>query len=146
MLLWRISDFLTLDGTGGMIISGRWHSKGRQIIYAAESSALAVLEALVRMERSRLPDPYQLLRIEAPEGMAVEIHSAAVVPARIEESVAWGDRWLTSGRTALASVPAAVAPLSRNILINPLHPDAARIRVADHRRWPWDKRLFRPAR
>jgi RES domain-containing protein len=44
----------------------------------------------------------------------------------------------------LASVPAAVAPLSRNILINPLHPEAKTIKVADHSRWPWDKRLFRP--
>jgi RES domain-containing protein len=142
LLLWRISDFLTLDGTGGMIVSGRWHSAGKAVVYAAESSALALLEALVRMERAKLPSFYQLLRIEAPEYPAVESFPATIVPTKIEESMAWGDDWLASGRTPLASVPAAVAPLSRNILINPAHPDAGAIRVAEHSRWPWDKRLF----
>lgn len=145
MLLWRISNFLALDGTGGLIVSGRWHSVGHAVVYTAESSALALLEALVRMQRGRLPDTYQLLCIEVPENMEMESFPASAAPVRMEESMAWGDRWLASGRTALASVPAVVAPLSHNILINPLHPDAAAIRVADHSRRPWDKRLFKPA-
>jgi len=145
LLLWRISDFMALDGMGGLLVSGRWHSRGRPVVYTAESSALALLEALVRMERDDLPDSYQLLRIEGPNGMAVEHFSPDSPPESIADSMAWGDDWLSSGRTALASVPAAVAPLSRNILINPAHPDAASIRVAQHSRWPWDKRLFKPA-
>lgn len=145
MLLWRISDFLTLDGAGGMFVSGRWHSKGRLIVYAAESSALAVLEALVRMERDRIYDPFQLLRISASDDMAIERFPANIPPAKEVDSRDWGDHWLASGRTALASVPAAVAPLSRNILINPVHPDAVAIHIEDHSRWPWDKRLFKPA-
>lgn len=127
------------------MISGRWHNVGRAVIYTAESSALALLEALVRMERGKLPASYQLLRIEVPDDMKIEAFPAQSVPSAIDESMAWGDRWLASGRTALASVPASVAPLSRNILINPVHPDAAVIRVAEHSRWPWDKRLFKPA-
>lgn len=144
MLLWRISNFLALDGTGGLIVSGRWHSVGHVVVYTAESSALALLEALVRMQRGRLPEPYQLLRIAVPQGLEMDVFPASAAPSAIEDSMAWGDRWLASGRSVLASVPAVVAPLSRNILINPLHPDAAGIRVADHSRWPWDKRLFKP--
>jgi RES domain-containing protein len=145
LLFWRISDFLTLDGAGGMVVGGRWHSKGRPVVYSAESSAPAVLEALVRMERDRVYDPFQLLRIVTPADMAIERFPLDLPPSKMEDSMAWGDAWLAAGRTALASVPAAVAPLSRNILINPAHPDAAAIRVADHSRWPWDKRLFKPA-
>jgi RES domain-containing protein len=145
LLLWRISEHMTLDGIGGLVVSGRWHNVGRAIVYTAESSALALLEALVRMQCAKLPAPYQLLRIEVPDGIVVEHFPAPAGPPRIDESMTWGDRWLGSGKTALASVPAAVAPLSRNILINPVHPDAAAIRVAEHSRWPWDKRLFKPA-
>jgi RES domain-containing protein len=145
VILWRISEFFELDGAGGVVMNGRWHTKGHPIIYTAESSALTLLETLVHLEWEHTPSSYQLLRIEARDDLEIENHPSSVAPSKIEESMAWGDRWLASGRTALASVPAAVAPLSRNILINPVHPDAAAIRVADHSRWPWDKRLFKPA-
>lgn len=145
MILWRISEFLELDGAGGVVMHGRWHTKGRPVIYTSEHSALTLLEALVHLEWEHAPAPFQLLRIEAPDALEIETHPTSVAPARIEGSMAWGDDWLASGRTALARVPAAVAPLSHNILINPLHPDAAAIHLVDHSRWPWDKRLFKPA-
>ena len=38
---------LAFDGTGGLHGSGRWHSRGRRIVYTASSESLAKLEALV---------------------------------------------------------------------------------------------------
>jgi RES domain-containing protein len=40
-------------------------------------------------------------------------------------------------------VPSAIMPFATNYLINPMHTDAARIRVAHAARYPHDQRLFR---
>lgn len=142
MLLWRISEFADLSGAGGTLASGRWSTRGPPIVYSAESSALALLEVLVRASIGRPPDDYQLLRIEADDDIARTEYPKSAVPA-LDQSRAWGDAWLSAGETALARVPSAIAPFSYNMLINPEHPDAAAIRVAAHGRWPWDRRLFK---
>ena len=50
MLLWRISNHLSLAGEGGLRASGRWYSRGRRIVYCAQSPAAALLEILVHFE------------------------------------------------------------------------------------------------
>ena len=42
-----------LDGLGGLHVDGRWHSKGRPIIYSSESIALAKMEILTRLGGER---------------------------------------------------------------------------------------------
>ena len=33
MILWRVSNHSTLDGSGGLSAAGRWHTAGRRIVY-----------------------------------------------------------------------------------------------------------------
>jgi RES domain-containing protein len=110
-------------------------------VYSADHSALALLEILVQLERRRIPRPYQLLEIEAPSGVAIHDFGPKA-PARVEESQAWGDDWLLRGETPLAKTPSAIAPKCFNFLINPLHAEAARIKLVAHAHYPWDTRLF----
>lgn len=141
LTLWRISEFASLDGAGGLQTPGRWHSKGHQIVYAAEHPALALLEALARgRERPRLPPNFQLLRLET-EASEFTDWTGDFPPTSASRS--WGDAWLERAETLLARVPAAVAPHSYNYLINPAHPDAAAIQVIEAQRWDWDERLAR---
>ena len=74
MNLWRISNHVTLSGEGGMRASARWHSRGRPIVYLAESPAGAMLETLVHLQgrRDRLPRTYTLLAIVAPDIVSIE--------------------------------------------------------------------------
>lgn len=44
MLLWRLSSYEDLSGRGGLIASGRWHNRGRAVVYCAESHELARIE------------------------------------------------------------------------------------------------------
>jgi RES domain-containing protein len=143
MRLWRVSNHRSLSGEGGRFSGGRWHSRGRPVVYTAESSPLALLEALVHLDAEGLPEPYQLLRIEGPEGIAFADYDGDQPPPDQAKSAAWGDAWLAAGETALARVPAAVAPHACNWLLNPTHPDAARFAITASGRWPWDKRLLR---
>ncbi|HEX8383792.1 MAG TPA: RES family NAD+ phosphorylase [Sphingomonas sp.] len=140
--LWRISEHRSLDGAGGLHAGGRWNRIGRPIVYTAESSALALLESLVRRSGPHLPPPYQLLEIVAPGNLDVthwpvdQDHRDKLLTAD------WGDAFLRANHAPLARVPSAVAPESWNYLLNPLHPDAARIELVHAARWPWDTRLF----
>lgn len=112
-------------------------------MYAAESSALAMLEVLAGLEMGAAPPSFQLIQINAPDDF-----SAVTFPgdADIGESsltTSWGDAFLRAGGAPLARVPSALAPYCWNYLLNPLHPDASRVRIVRAERWPWDARLFR---
>ena len=54
-----------------------------------------------------------------------------------------GDAWLADAATPLLRVPSAIVEVDRNFLLNPLHPDAKRIDIAEIIPFPWDERLFR---
>lgn len=142
MILWRISAYAELEGIGGLRVSGRWHSRGRPIVYCADSSALAMLEVLVHLEVANMPPDFQLLKITAPDDAPSRSWSR---PPTVDEraTARWGDAWLRGGGTVLARVPSIIAPGSFNWLINPLHADAEAIEVVARSRHPWDRRLFR---
>jgi RES domain-containing protein len=148
MLLWRISNHRTLDGRGGLKASARWHSRGRPIVYLAETASGALTEALVHLELdpNYLPRHYKLLKAEAPDNLSFRNITRQDLPDDwVNDAVATrtlGDGWLASLATALLRVPSAIVPESFNVLLNPLHPDAAKVVVVDYREWPWDRRLL----
>jgi len=47
MELWRISNYADLSGAGGLQAAGRWHTRGKRIVYLADHPASALLEMLV---------------------------------------------------------------------------------------------------
>ena len=143
MILWRISNHLSLEGGGGLVVEGRWHNAGKPVVYCAETPTLAVLEVLVHLQVEQPPRFYRWLRIETPPGLAHREWPASQDARDTQATRRWGDGWLEGGETALARVPTVIAPESFNWLINPRHPDAHAIKVVQSGRWPWDARLFR---
>jgi RES domain-containing protein len=147
VLLWRISNYVTLDGGGGLVAPGRWHNQGRRIVYCAPNPATAILEMLVRTElrRETLPLFYTLVKVEAPDDVRAERLELAGLPddwpRRLPETRIIGDAWLDAGATALLHVPCAIAPESWNTLINPTHPEASRVSVLQAQRYRLDERL-----
>ena len=128
----------------------RWNSPGRILIYASEHYATAILEKLVHAGRTRLPGAHHAAAIEIPDDLAAETFDPAVLPGwDLEESATartYGDGWHAAGRTAVLIVPSLPGqPVERNFVINPAHPDAARIRVGPTFDVIWDGRLFAPA-
>jgi RES domain-containing protein len=135
MRLWRISNYGDLSGTGGLHVSARWHSKGKLIVYAAESSAGALCEALVHMDIDSLPDTYQLITIDIDRRVAAPFVELSALPADWTNNQAAtrtiGDEWLTRGSSLLLRVPSAIVPDTWNMLVNPAHPDASRMRIVN---------------
>jgi RES domain-containing protein len=53
-----------------------------------------------------------------------------------------GDQWLDRSASALLRVPSAISAKGNNYLLNPEHPDAAKIAVAEIVKAPFDPRLL----
>lgn len=131
------------DGAGAALHGGRWNPPGVAVIYAAGSLALAMLERLVQrrdlggtlLVEAEVPDnlPWDDLLADPPPGW-----QALGSP----EAASAGGAWAAAGRTALLRVPSALVPREANWVVNPAHPDAARIRVGAPEPLAWDPRLF----
>lgn len=150
--LWRISEYADLSGLGGRIGSARWHTMGRSVVYLTESPAGAMLERVVHMmdidleEYGKLPRTYQLLQVLVPDELVTkELNTIAPSDWREhpEFTRSIGDAWLASFETALARVPSAIVPRTWNYLLNPEHPEAKQVQVAEVIRERFDNRLFR---
>lgn len=146
MELWRISNYADLSGGGGLQAAGRWHTRGKRIVYLADHPASALLEMLVHMDRDLIPATYRLLRIVVSDGVAVDsIGKDALVsnwrtqPALTRQI---GDQWLDQSATALLQVPSVIVPIGKNFLLNPAHPDAAKVTIAAVVNAPFDTRLL----
>src|SRR4051812_39929208 len=70
MILYRLTKLTyahDLSGAGAKAYGGRWNSKGSAMIYLASSRSLAILEVLVHLPPSIVPDGYCMITIEAPD-------------------------------------------------------------------------------
>ena len=154
VLAWRISaegrDYPANDmsGAGAKKFGGRWNSPGCAIVYASSSIALAALETLSAIRMDGLPFNRYLVRIDIPDDVW---HSRSVpdplpagwdaIPAGLT-SRQYGDQWSKGGRSLLLVVPSVIIPDEQNILINPVHRDAARLSAITVKRWMFDPRFF----
>jgi RES domain-containing protein len=104
-----------------------------------------MLEKLVHTGR-RVPRHQVCVVFDVPDDMPVRmLHSHEVAgwdqPDMLASRAA-GDAWLGGNDSALLLVPSVVQDVERNALINPLHPESARIRLLGIEPVRWDARLF----
>ncbi|OYX25971.1 MAG: hypothetical protein B7Z10_04700 [Rhodobacterales bacterium 32-66-7] len=146
MRLWRLTkpEFLpALDGEGARLGGGTWNSPGLPMVYTSTSLALAALEVLVNLPAPQR-QPGGLPKLVA---LAVEVDPALIAdpgfPARqdVARSREAGDAWLLSAASLGLVVPSRVIPLERNILLNPRHPDMARVGITLTEPFVFDDRL-----
>lgn len=152
--VWRIGSdtpYYTAEdrtGDGARATGGRWNSKGVAMVYTTSSVALACLETLVHIKASDLPMNRYLVRITIPAAL---ISKATVFDPALHVgwdsqpcgmvSLNFGDQWLKSMASAVLIVPSSIIPEEINYLINPLHPDAAKVTFTKTRKFVYDNRL-----
>ena len=148
MILWRISNYQTLDGVGGLYVSGRWHTKGQPVIYCTLNPATALLETLVHIEidSEDRPERFQVLRFEGPDSLSIEKVEAGSLSSNWADDMSitqtTGDRWLGEGRSLLLQVPSVLVPETWNVLVNPQHAEATRLRITATYEHAFDVRLL----
>lgn len=155
VMLYRIATDTTayqahdMGGKGAEKTGGRWNRPGRPVVYTARSIALAALETVVHLDAGALPLNRFLVEIEIPD----DVWTAGITKTDSTLPVGWtalptgmvsldvGDDWLASKASALLMVPSVIVPEECNVLINPLHGDATRIKARKARPWFYDSRL-----
>lgn len=97
-----------------------------------------------------LPSNQHFVRITIPNGVSYEVFPSASHPGwdSRDEAIckAFGDAWCREKRTALLLVPSIPARVERNIIVNPVHPDAQGITHDLPEPVWWDERLYAPPR
>jgi RES domain-containing protein len=130
------------------LAGGRWHSRGKEVLYCAPNPATALLEILVHSE-VRSPAAlgrHLFIKVDIPDDVSPRSVDEAQLPTdwsrRITVTRAWGDRWLREGPSALLLVRCVLVPETYNVIINPRHADAARIRSVGVMPYPLDARFL----
>lgn len=136
-----------LQGEGGRLADGRWHSVGRRIVYCASSEALAVLELRVHLGRYIPHSDYLMHTIDIPDDCIESLAPKALAKGwnavpHTTVSQAVGDEWLKSRRGLALRVPGVHSQSDTNVLLNPEHPEIRRARVLARGRYEFDRRLF----
>jgi RES domain-containing protein len=135
------------SGEGARIAGGRWNRPGDPAVYASSSLALAAIETFIHPGEDGLHLRFVYFRIEIPPGVAIRRCGKPPPGWRAEppgeESMAWGSKWLRRGRTAVLDVPSALVPSERNFILNPRHPEYARIRIGRALPFLFDPRMWK---
>ena len=105
-VVWRNSNYTDLNGRGGLIASGRWHTRRQSILYCSDEARTAYREVLRHVQGMEylIPDGHKLLKIKIPSFMDVEVvdigsldpswRSAGISGWPICQAI--GDEWLSS--------------------------------------------------
>jgi len=149
MILYRITRKKyahDLSGRGGLLSSARWHNH-LPVIYTSVNSATCILEKLVHLLPEEIHHDLTLSILNVDESLSSEAVSIDQLPPTWKHYPApdvlqrIGNAWLIAKSSPLLFVPSVIDPYSQNVLINPLHPDAARITVNKVEPFTYDGRL-----
>ena len=155
--VWRIAsdtpDYEAddLSGAGAEKTGGRWNAKGTPVVYASETRAMACLETMVHLNLGSLPLNRYLVAIEVPDDLWAQARREIARNLQIgwdaepagRVSIRFGTEWLKAKTSAVLVIPSIVVPEECNVLLNPLHPDAASVTSTKVRRWTYDYRFAR---
>lgn len=139
----------TLSGIGASMSDGcQWNSLYTPLVYTAESRALAMLEVSVHLDISEdLPTDRYYVEVDIPS----EVEILELKPESLPEN--WdakpplrptqliGDSFVLSQAAAVLKVPSSIVPFESNYLINPQHPDAAKILIISTKTLSFDYRF-----
>ena len=133
-------------GEGARAYGGRWNLPGIPMVYAAHTRALAALESLGHFGGAERRLEFVTFEIEFPDALALRVE-AADLPRdwrRAEAGAstqALGSDWQRNGRSVALLVPSVHVPQEYCVLLNPEHPDTAKVMVGYPEPFSFDERL-----
>ena len=139
----------TLKGIGAPLSEGfRWNSANTNLVYTAESRALATLEIAVHLDLTSdlptdrfyvelfIPDEIEILDLpleSLPEGWDSK-------PPLLETQYI-GDDFVLQNQALVLRVPSSIIPQEYNYLINPHHSEIKKITIISTEKLVFDHRL-----
>lgn len=117
-------------------------------IYTGTSFAVCLVEILVHANRTAPPSAARYVEAAVPDDVSRETFDPASHigwndPLDVAVAQAFGKAWIEKRRSALLIVPSVVTGgRDTNVVVNPNHPDAARISIGPETPVTFDRRLF----
>lgn len=138
-----------LSGYGASLYDQRWNSKGIEVIYTAQSRALANSEVAVHISLGILPKDYHMVEIDIPDSISIcELKEEKLpkgwnaIPFRpVSQKI--GDQFILERKCAVLKVPSVVVKGESNFMVNPAHKDFKLIKIIHTEPFPFDPRYFR---
>ena len=127
--------------------AARWNHKGSFVIYTAESRSLACLENLVHRSGEGNNAIYNVMLIEIPDSLEIEIIDAQHLKTGWQkiENYAYCQNiaaaWLSGGDKAILKVPSVLIKNEFNFIINAGHPDFKKIKLTAAEDFIFDPRF-----
>lgn len=111
------------NGTGAKLFGGRWNPKGLPCLYTSEYVSLALLERFVHAQGTDDMRDLMLLEINIEASAIYHTDTDQLKPdwqSDFAYSQWLGQQILGTPEIAAFSVPSAIVPYERNVVINPL--------------------------
>uniref|UniRef100_UPI00258C5D6E RES family NAD+ phosphorylase n=1 Tax=Algoriphagus sp. TaxID=1872435 RepID=UPI00258C5D6E len=105
---------IELSGKGAALCGNRWNSKGTELIYCADSRALAMAEVAVHLSLSILPKDYVMVEIDIPSYVSIASLSREDLPVHwnsfphVLDTQQIGDAFVDERKNCVLKVPSAV--------------------------------------
>ena len=134
-------------GTGARLFGGRWNPVGHSCIYTSEHVSLALLEKYVHANSKENMKRIALMRIEIPDEKSLVFHvDEKLLKKSWAEDTSYsqwlGEQILDDFSVVAFTVPSAVIPSERNIILNPLSIKFDQVRFLEPVDFTTDYRLL----
>jgi RES domain-containing protein len=154
IVLWRLcvtgsvkDAHEAFSGDGPCAEAKRWTHAGTRVVYCSGSAAVALLEMVAALEERPAPE-LVAFRAELPADVAAERVDGGALPEDWRASPApaglrdIGSSWAARRSSLLLVVPCSIVPVENNVLVNPEHPDFARLVAFGPEPFALDPRLL----
>ncbi len=117
------------------------------MVYLASSRSLALLEVLAHSSTYTTPLNMCIAEFEAPND-SVSTLDLSLLPAGWQDPspaqrlLELGDAFLAKKDFLLMKVPSVIVPQEFNYLMNPLHPEASKVKIIRSDKFRFDDRLL----
>jgi RES domain-containing protein len=151
MHVWRLFrrrfHSTAFTGAGGLYAAGRWNHLEIPMVYTATSRALAALEFFVNLEPNEAPDDLLIAEATIPDDCVETIDLKLLQRnwRRLNNQRCrdLGSAWASSLRSLALKVPSVVVDGDWNVLLNPKHPQFAKVKIGSAEPFRFDERMFR---
>jgi len=135
-------------GEGADQFGGRWNSPGAPVVYMAGHASLAVLEMLAQLKMHDWLKEFVLFEASFDDDLLTVVPASRLSPdwrkvPGPQMLLEIGDDWIASRKSAVLKVPSAVVPSEWNYLLNPRHPQFAKIKIELEEPFKFDPRLIK---
>jgi RES domain-containing protein len=134
-----------LDGEGNREEGARWNSPGRGVVYMSRNLSLCVLETFAHLPAAlRLRSPrLSAVQVECPDvpGLTIGKDKWSAMAGESAAMRLTGDAWLAGNSALWLEAPSVIVSQETNVMLNPLHPAMAGVKVISIEEFAFDARL-----